>query len=290
MNLVYLLLVIPLAAAVILVALPWHRVSALLNMLASLATLGVAILLLHDRPAPDSLVFIDDLNISLVVLTSLVGFTTSWFSATYVAHEVEIGRLTPVSLRFYHAMYQFLSFAMILALCANNIGVMWVAIEAATLTTVVMVSIYAAGQSSYSGLVVLLAAIIVTVAGAVGVHRLASDRVRRAPPWDCGFPDPRPAVQYTASSFAQPLRRVFGTMIFRVAERVDMPEPGEIRPARFDVRLIDPVWTGLYAPIIAFVGWIADRANPLQYLTIRRYLSLMFAALIVLLSAVALSR
>jgi hydrogenase-4 component F len=147
LNSVYLLLAIPLAAAVILVALPWHRVSALLNVAASLATLGVAVSLLGERPAAGSLVFIDDLNISLVVLTSLVGFTTSWFSATYIAHEVEIGRLTRTSLRFYHAMYQFLTFAMIVALCANNIGVMWVAIEASTLTTVVMVSIYRTRES-----------------------------------------------------------------------------------------------------------------------------------------------
>ena len=147
LNAVYLLLAIPLSAAVILLALPWHRVSALLNMAASLATLGVAVSLLRERPETGSLVFIDDLNISLVVLTSLVSFTTSWFSASYIAHEVETGRLTRVSLRFYHAMYQFLTFAMILALCANNIGVMWVAIEASTLTTVVMVSIYRTRES-----------------------------------------------------------------------------------------------------------------------------------------------
>ncbi|HTY69552.1 MAG TPA: hydrogenase 4 subunit F [Alphaproteobacteria bacterium] len=147
LNAVYLLLAIPLTAAVILVALPWHRASSLLNVAASLATLGVAVSLLRERPAAGSLVFIDDLNITLVVLTSLVGFTTSWFSATYIAHEVEIGRLTRTSLRFYHAMYQFLTFAMILALCANNIGVMWVAIEASTLTTVVMVSIYRTRES-----------------------------------------------------------------------------------------------------------------------------------------------
>lgn len=145
-------------------------------------------------------------------------------------------------------------------------------------------------QSSYSGLVVLLAAVIVTIAVAAGVHRLGSNRVRLAPPWDCGFPDPRPATQYTASSFAQPLRRVFGGLIFRAAERVDMPEPGETRPARLDIRLVDPLWSGLYAPLIFAVGWLADRANPLQYLTIRRYLSLMFVALIALLSAVALLR
>ena len=76
------------------------------------------------------------------MLTTFVAFTTSVFSATYIAHELEIGRLTPTYLRFYHAMYQVLMFAMNLALLANNIGVMWVAIEIATLTTVLMVGIY----------------------------------------------------------------------------------------------------------------------------------------------------
>jgi len=77
-----------------------------------------------------------------IVLTTFVGFTTSVFSASYIEHELEIGRLTPTFLRFYHAMYQVLMFAMNLALVANNIGVMWVAIELATLTTVMMVGIY----------------------------------------------------------------------------------------------------------------------------------------------------
>lgn len=146
------------------------------------------------------------------------------------------------------------------------------------------------GRSSYSGVVVFLAVVFVTVATVIGVHRLANDRVRRGPAWDCGFPDPSPATQYTASSFAQPLRRVFGTLVFRATEHLDIPEPGDTRPARFDVRLIDPAWRGIYAPLIFLVGWIADRANPLQYMTIRRYLSFVFAALILLLCAVALSR
>lgn len=145
---VYLMLAVPLISAVVLAALPWHRASSVLNAAASLLTLVMATsLLFGTRPAPTNFIFIDDLNVSLIVLTSLVAFTTSWFSASYIAHEVEIGRLTPLSLRFYHAMYQVLTAAMILALCANNIGVMWVAIEAATLTTVVMVSIYRTRES-----------------------------------------------------------------------------------------------------------------------------------------------
>ena len=94
------------------------------------------------RPAPSPYLLVDDLNIVFIALSTFVGFTTSIFSASYVAHELEIGRLTSSYLRFYHAMYQILMFAMNLALMANNIGLMWVAIEIATLTTVLMVGIY----------------------------------------------------------------------------------------------------------------------------------------------------
>ena len=65
---------------------------------------------------------------------------------------------------------------------------------------------------------------------AFAIHRLASDRLRRAPAWDCGYPDPSPATQYTAGSFAQPIRRVFGTVVFRAREIGEMPPPG--RPRR----------------------------------------------------------
>src|SRR5262249_25897950 len=85
---------------------------------------------------------VDDTNIVFILLGGFVGFTTSVFSATYIAHELETGRLTAAYLRFYHAMYQVLMFAMNLALVSNSIGLMWVAIELATLTTVLMVGIY----------------------------------------------------------------------------------------------------------------------------------------------------
>src|SRR6201988_5320347 len=135
-------LAIPAAAAVVLVLLPGYWLSARLNVLASLATWLVALTLLVERPAASPYLFVDDLNIVFVVLATFVGFTTSAFSASYIGHELEIGRLTPRHLRFYHAMYQTLMFAMNLALVANNIGLMWVASELATLTTVAMVGRY----------------------------------------------------------------------------------------------------------------------------------------------------
>jgi hydrogenase-4 component F len=136
-------LVIPLGAAMLLAALPGYRLSALINVLTSAATLLAATsLIAFDRPVPGRYLLVDDLNIVFVVLNTFVGFTTSIFSAIYIAHELAIGRLTPAYLRFYHAMYQVLMFAMNLALVANNIGLMWVAVELATLTTVVMVGMY----------------------------------------------------------------------------------------------------------------------------------------------------
>jgi hydrogenase-4 component F len=136
------LLLIPAVAAACLALIPGYKVSAGLNILASLLAFAVSVVLLFDRPPGGLYLRVDDLSVVFIALSAFVGFTTSVFSATYIAHEVEIGRLTPARLRFYHAMYQVLMFAMNLALTANNIGLMWVAIELATLTTVLMVAVY----------------------------------------------------------------------------------------------------------------------------------------------------
>jgi hydrogenase-4 component B len=146
----------------------------------------------------------------------------------------------------------------------------------------------AASRSSYDGLLVFLFMLISGTLAAFAIHRLASDRLRRAPAWDCGYPDASPATQYTASSFAQPIRRVFGAAVFRAREHVDLPPPGDTRPAHFDVELRDPIWDGIYAPIAAAILASADRLNRLQFLTIRQFLSLVFAALVVLLLVLAI--
>ena len=135
-------LLVPAVAAALLAALPDYRLTARLNVLATTLTLACALSLLFARPLPGAYLLVDDLNGTFIVLTTFVAFTTSVFSLSYIGHELEIGRLTPPYVRFYHAMYQVLMFAMNLALVANNIGLMWVAIELATLTTVLMVGIY----------------------------------------------------------------------------------------------------------------------------------------------------
>ena len=135
-------LLIPAISACLLAVLPGYRLTSRLNVLAAFLTFATAVSLFVVEPKSGSYLLVDDLNKVFIVLTTFVSFTTSAFSASYIGHEIEIGRLKLSYVRFYHAMYQVLMFAMNLALVANNIGLMWVAIEIATLTTVLMVGIY----------------------------------------------------------------------------------------------------------------------------------------------------
>jgi formate hydrogenlyase subunit 3/multisubunit Na+/H+ antiporter MnhD subunit len=146
----------------------------------------------------------------------------------------------------------------------------------------------AEGRSSYNGLLIFLFVGISASAAAFAIHRLASRALRRGAAWDCGHPDPSPATQYTAGSFAQPIRRVFGTVVFLAREEVVMPPPGDVRAARFHVRIRDLVWDVLYAPVADVTEFAADRFNRFQFLTIRRYLSLVFFLLVLLLLALAI--
>jgi hypothetical protein len=146
----------------------------------------------------------------------------------------------------------------------------------------------AESRSSYNGLLVFLFITLSTLTAIEIIHRFASHAIRRGPAWDCGFPDPRPVTQYTAGGFAQPIRRVFGESIFRAAEHVEMPAPGDIRPATLTITMRDLVWDFIYAPVVTGIQFGTERLNKLQFLTIRKYLSLVFVALILLLLRVSL--
>jgi len=136
------LLCTPALGALLLAAIPRYRLAAAVNVSVCALTLASAAALYRHRPQPSLYLLVDDLNTVFLVVGALVGFSTSVFSAGYIAHELQTRRLKVQDLRFYHAMYQLLMFAMNLALVSNNIGLMWVAIELATLTTVMMVGIY----------------------------------------------------------------------------------------------------------------------------------------------------
>jgi hydrogenase-4 component F len=145
---VLIVLGIPLAGAVLL-ALAGHRpwapeLNATMSFATLLATLLLAARVVEEGPilALDDQFFVDSFNVFLVALTAFVGFSAALFSRPYMRTEQDRGRVNPGRLRLYHSMYQLFMFTMLLALLSNNVGAMWVAMEGATLSTVLLVSLY----------------------------------------------------------------------------------------------------------------------------------------------------
>jgi hydrogenase-4 component F len=184
------ILAVPAAGALILALLPNYRLSAALNVALCALTLTGAGTLYAHRPQPSLYLLVDDVNTVFLIVSALVGFTTSVFSAGYIAHELQTQRLKPRDLRFYHAMYQLLMFAMNLALVANNIGLMWVAIELATLTTVVMVGLYrtnAALEAAWKYFILGSVGIALALFGTILVYLAAEEHLGQgttAMAWD----------------------------------------------------------------------------------------------------------
>jgi formate hydrogenlyase subunit 3/multisubunit Na+/H+ antiporter MnhD subunit len=143
-------------------------------------------------------------------------------------------------------------------------------------------------RSSYDGLLVFLFIGVSAWLAVMIIHRFASKAIRIAPAWDCGFPNADPAAQYTPESFAQPIRRVFDGFVFTARETVDMPAPGDVRPARHQLEMRDLVWEIACLPVARAVQTLADLLNRMQFLSIQQYLSLVFAALVVLLLTLAI--
>jgi hydrogenase-4 component F len=151
------LLLTPLAGALALGFYGARRWAPELNVLASLATLVAAGLLTIRVVSQGPLLiaheqfFIDPFNVFLVTLTAFVGFTTSLFSRPYMRIEAEHGRVSARRLRLYHSMYQLFMATMLTALTTNNMGLLWVAMEAATLSTVLLVTLYRTPASLEAG-------------------------------------------------------------------------------------------------------------------------------------------
>lgn len=142
------LLIVPLFAAVVLAFVGDREYAPEINIAGSAATFiagaGLALQVYEQGPmlAGGKFFFVDAFNVYLAVLTSFVSMTTAIFSRRYMRREVEHGRIGHTRIRFYHAMFQLFIFAMLLCLLTNNIGVLWIAMELATLSTVLLVSLY----------------------------------------------------------------------------------------------------------------------------------------------------
>lgn len=117
------------------------------------AALFLAISIFEHGPilSAGKLFYVDAFNVYLIVLNAFVGMTTAVFSGPYMAHELKIGRVDDGRMRLYYSMYQGFLFTMLIALSTNNLGVLWVSIEGATLATVLLVSLYRTRESIEAG-------------------------------------------------------------------------------------------------------------------------------------------
>ena len=148
MSALGMLLLLPLAATVVFALVGHWRLAGWLNSLLSAATFAASVWLawgvLQHGPwlSPRRWFYVDAFNVFLLALTAFIGMTTAVFSRRYMRHEVQRGRVQPARMRLYHAMYQGFLLTMLVSLSTNNLGILWVAVEGATLATVLLVSLY----------------------------------------------------------------------------------------------------------------------------------------------------
>lgn len=153
----YLTLLLPLAGTLLLALIGQQRTAGWVNLLFTIATFAASVRLALEVFAqgvllsPGKLFYVDAFNVYLILLNALVGMTTAIFSGPYMAHELKIGRVDAGRMRLYHAMYQGFLLTMLVALSTNNLGVLWVAVEGATLATVLLVSLYRTPKSIEAG-------------------------------------------------------------------------------------------------------------------------------------------
>ncbi|NJA08480.1 hydrogenase 4 subunit F [Methylococcaceae bacterium WWC4] len=149
----YLVMLIPLVGILFFAFVGHQRETGQLNVrfnaVTLLATVWLAVNVLNNGTilSAGKAFIVDSFNVYLIVLTAFVGLTTSIFSAPYMEHEKHLGKLTEKRLKLYYSMYQGFMLAMYLVLTTNNMGVMWVAMEGATLATVLLVSLYRTPES-----------------------------------------------------------------------------------------------------------------------------------------------
>ncbi len=136
-----------------------------------------------------------------------------------------------------------------------------------------------ADRASYAPLIFFAVVVVVVLLTFIVVRRVYHGRVRRADPWDCGYPEQTARMQDTAEGFGQPIRQIFE--IFMRVER-ERPDPFDRKP-HYSGDSRDKLWLLLYQPIARVAGWISDQAGRLQHGRIQWYLIYSFATLIFLL-------
>ncbi|HET6513969.1 MAG TPA: hydrogenase 4 subunit B [Thermodesulfovibrionales bacterium] len=140
-------------------------------------------------------------------------------------------------------------------------------------------------RASYSGPVVFCGFILIFAAAYLILH-VKAGKIRRGPIWDCGFEKINERMQYNATSFSMPIRRIFG-FLFRVKEEVTLaPQSAHgafPRRLHYRLRVKDRFWNWIYRPIVEVSFWASRRVGGLQRGRIQAYLIYSFITIIILL-------
>ncbi len=144
----YVLLLLPLVSTIVMLVIGGTKMSGYFNTLTTSSNFIASIFVAYHFSqygaftAFNQYFYIDAFNLLIIILTTFTTMTTAFFSKTYMWHNVTINLITHRQLTLYHCMYQLFTFSILLALTANNLGILWVAMEGATLATVLLVGMY----------------------------------------------------------------------------------------------------------------------------------------------------
>jgi len=140
-------------------------------------------------------------------------------------------------------------------------------------------------RASYSGSIVFWGILFVVVVAYLVLH-VKPGTIHRAPIWDCGFEKINQRMQYNATSFSMPIRRIFG-FLFNIKEQVKLipraAHPFFPKKLNYYLRIRDRFWGWLYKPVVEVSFWLSRRVGRLQQGRIQAYLIYSFITIIVLL-------
>lgn len=140
-------------------------------------------------------------------------------------------------------------------------------------------------RASYSGPIVFCGILAVVIIAYVLLH-VKPGTIKRVPIWDCGFEKINQRMQYNATSFSMPIRRIFG-FLFHIKEQVRIgPQSAHKafpKKLHYSLRVRDRFWGWLYKPVIELSFWISRKVGRLQQGRIQAYLIYSFLTIIVLL-------
>jgi len=141
-----LLILLPLFLALISFLVTGVRTAILINGLGYAAYFGTALTLVHQHfsgltlKLPSPLLAVDSLTLLLFCILGIIGFAGALYSPTFIQADIERHKLRPFKFRKYFVLYNLLFFAMTVLTMADNLGVLWITVEATTLISAVLVS------------------------------------------------------------------------------------------------------------------------------------------------------